>query len=58
MKKIEGIEPDMVFRIGKKDFIRFNYIEFLSYLSGKSKTEVKRLFKAKAIDIYIPECQN
>jgi hypothetical protein len=52
---MKGIEPEMVFKLGKHRFINFNYIDFLSYLSGLSKTEVKRLFKQGAIDIYVPE---
>lgn len=55
MTKVESIDPEMVFKIGKKKFIRFSFIEFISYLSGLSKSEIKRLFKQKAIDVYIPK---
>lgn len=46
--------PDILVKVklGKTEFYQFSMVDILHATLGKSKSELKRLFKAKAIDIY------
>ena len=44
---------NLIIKVGKKKFINLNLINLIAETLNYSKAEVKRLFKQKAIDIYL-----
>ncbi len=48
----------MLVKYGKKEFYKWDIVTFLAESLKKSKSEVKRMFKQKAIDIQFKEDEN
>lgn len=47
-------DSQIILRVGKRGWIKVDLKDVLSKSTGLSKTQIKQLFKQKAIDIYVP----
>ena len=47
----------MIIKVGKKRFFRADLVDTISSALKMSKSEVKRLIRKKAVDLYIEEVE-
>lgn len=47
-------DNELRFKVGKRGFYAVDLVEVLSIITGKTKSEIKRLIKDGAVDLILP----